>query len=248
MQTGCTHSVREQVFGEAARFEHFLGFRVAAFDVEGYAPRDEGVYVSYGTPGRQVARFALRDDRTSFLFIAADDASRRAWSEQQNCAKDFLHVQFGDMGWELPNILAAMETCDEIYFDRVSQIRMPRWSRGAVAFLGDAAYAPSLLAGQGAALAIIGAYVLAGKLSRAVTAEGGFGRYEDTLRGFITAKQDAATKSQDPSLPRLTLQALAAEIVTSAFTIPGVAKRVLGPSLNDALRLPEYPQRSRFDA
>ena len=245
---GLHSSVREQVFGEAERFERFLGFRVAAFEVEGYRPRDEGVYVTYGTPGRQVARFALRDDRTLFLLIAADDASHKAWSEQQGCAKDYLHVQFGEIGWELPSILSAMETCDEIYFDRVSQIRMPRWSRGSVALLGDAAFAPSLLAGQGAALAIIGAYVLAGELSRAVTAEGAFSRYEDVLREFVGAKQDSATKLAGSFVPTSRFGLWLREVVTSAFTIPGVAKRVLGPSLNDLLRLPEYPQVKRFDA
>ena len=245
---GLHSTVREQVFGEAARFERFLGQRVAAFEVEGYQPRDEEVYVSYGTPGRQVARFALRDDRTLFLLVTADDASRKAWSEPQSCAKDYLHVQFGDMGWELPEILSAMEGCDDIYFDRVSQIRMPRWSRGSIALLGDAAFAPSVLAGQGAALAIIGAYVLAGELSRAVTAEGAFRRYEDALRGFITAKQDAATKLAGSVVPTSRCGLWLRELMTSAFAIPGVAKKVLGPSLNDAFRLPEYSPGKRFDA
>lgn len=245
---GLHSSVREQVFGQATRFEHFLGFRVAAFEIQGYQPRDERVYVSYGTPGRQVARFALRNDRTLFLMIAADDPCRKAWSEQQSCAKDYLQVQFGDMGWELPSILSAMETCEEIYFDRVSQIRMPRWSRGSVGLLGDAAYAPSLLAGQGAALAVIGAYVLAGELSRAATAEGAFRRYEDVLRGFVSAKQDAASKLAGSFVSRSWFGLWLRELVTGVMTIPGVAKSVLGPSLQDAFRLPEYPQARRFDS
>ena len=36
-------------------------------------------------------------------------------------------------------ILSAMEDAPHVYFDQVSQIHMPRWSRGSVALLGDAA-------------------------------------------------------------------------------------------------------------
>lgn len=240
-------SVRKQVFGEARSFQHFLGFRVAAFEVEGYQPRDEGVYVSYGTPGRQVTRFALRDDRTLFLLLAADDALGRGWPERQSSAKDYLQVKFSDMGWEVPRILSAMETCEDVSLDRISQVRMPRWSRGAVALLGDAAFAPSSLAGQGAALAVIAAYVLAGELSRAVTAEGAFGRYEDVLRSFVSAKQEATTKLTGSLVSSSWFGLWFRETVTAGFNIPGVAKRVLGPCLQDALRLPEYPQARRFD-
>ena len=61
---GLHSEVRELVFGPQAQFEHHLGYGVAAFEMAGYRPRDEGVYVSYSLPGRQVARFALRGDRT----------------------------------------------------------------------------------------------------------------------------------------------------------------------------------------
>ena len=59
------------MFREEDRFEKHLGFRVAAFTLNGYCPRDEDVYVSYSLPGRQVARFAMRNDQTMFLFIFA---------------------------------------------------------------------------------------------------------------------------------------------------------------------------------
>ena len=42
-----------------------------------------------------------------------------------------------------------MASARTFYFDRVSQIRMPSWSRGRVALVGDAAACPAFLAGQG---------------------------------------------------------------------------------------------------
>jgi hypothetical protein len=49
---------------------------VAAFTVSNYRPRDKDVYVSYSVPGKQVARFAMRNDQTMFLFVFADPQGR----------------------------------------------------------------------------------------------------------------------------------------------------------------------------
>ena len=59
--------------------------------------------------------------------------------------------------------LARMNEVSDIYFDRVSQIRMPTWTKGRVALVGDAAACASLLAGEGTGLAMTEAYVLAGE-------------------------------------------------------------------------------------
>ena len=66
---GLHSNVRRLVFGPDEEFEHYLGCKVAACVVDGYRPRDDLVYVTYGSPGRQLGRFALRGDRTMLLFI-----------------------------------------------------------------------------------------------------------------------------------------------------------------------------------
>jgi 2-polyprenyl-6-methoxyphenol hydroxylase-like FAD-dependent oxidoreductase len=130
--------------------------------VNSYRPRDEDVYVTYSVPGKQVGRFAMRDERTMFLFVFSDNEGRRIDSQDTNAHKHALRAEFEQAGWECPQILAAMESCNDVYFDRVSQIQMDKWSQGRVGLIGDAAFCPSLLAGQGAALAMVAAYVLAG--------------------------------------------------------------------------------------
>ena len=126
---GLHSRVRQLVFGPDAGFELSLGYHVAAFEVEGYRPRDELVYLGYGVPGRQISRFSMRDDKTLFLFIFRDEylppASPRASRTQGGAG----HV-FAGVGWECPQILAAMERAGDIYFDTVSQIRMDRWTKG----------------------------------------------------------------------------------------------------------------------
>ena len=62
-------------------------------------------------------------------------------------------------------ILAQLDDAP-MYFDAIGQVRAPRWSKGRVALLGDAAFCPSPVGGGGSSLALIGAYVLAGELSR----------------------------------------------------------------------------------
>ena len=66
---GLHSNVRGLTFGPESEFEQYLGCKVAACVVDGYRPRDELTYVTYNVPGRQVARFALRGDRTMFLFV-----------------------------------------------------------------------------------------------------------------------------------------------------------------------------------
>jgi 2-polyprenyl-6-methoxyphenol hydroxylase-like FAD-dependent oxidoreductase len=52
-----------------------------------------------------------------------------------------------------------------VEFERAPLRMFDRWSCGRVALVGDSAFAPSLLAGQGSALAMTAAYVLAGELA-----------------------------------------------------------------------------------
>jgi 2-polyprenyl-6-methoxyphenol hydroxylase-like FAD-dependent oxidoreductase len=234
--------VRRVVFGGESRFEQYLGYMAAAFEVKGYRPRDEGVYVSYGLPGKQVARFATRDDRTVFLFVfAAENSSGRIPHDVQ-AQKAFLRYAYGDAGWECPQILDALDHCDEVYFDRVSQIHLDRWSRGRVTLVGDAAFCPSLLAGQGSALAMTAAYVLAGELARA---EGGpecaFKRYERTLRSFIDAKQRAAQGFAASFAPKTRFGLFLRNQISKTLRVPWIADLVIGRSLLDRLTLPTYP-------
>jgi 2-polyprenyl-6-methoxyphenol hydroxylase-like FAD-dependent oxidoreductase len=187
---GLHSNVRRLVFGPEQDFEHYLGCKVAACVVDGYRPRDELIYVTYSTPGRQLARFALRGNRTMFLFIF-----RAEHGSTGMAPKDQLRNEFGGVGWECRDILAALDDVDDLYFDVVSQIRMERWSHDRVLLIGDAAGCISLLGGEGTGLAITEAYVLAGELARAgADHRGAFDAYEARLHPFIARKQASAVR------------------------------------------------------
>ncbi|HEY4121948.1 MAG TPA: FAD-binding domain [Byssovorax sp.] len=240
---GLHSAVRRVAFGDQDHVERYLGCCVAAFEASGYRPRDEDVYVMHVEVGQQVDRFSLRDDRTMFLFVwraaegedeAADLAGRKA----------VVRARFAATGWECPAILDAMDAADELYFDRMSQIYLPRWSKGRVALVGDAAACPSLLAGEGSALAMAGAYVLAGELASHADHRTALQRYEERLHPTYEAKQRAAIGFLDSFAPRSRLSCFLRTRGTRVFSIPWLAGRLVRSWL-DPVALPNYPPPDR---
>lgn len=233
--------VRKLTFGPEERFEKFLGLSVAAFEVAGYQPRDEDVYISYSVPNKTIGRLSLRKDRTLFLFVFSDDDKKTIDSFDTKAQREILRSHFKDAGWECSRILDAVESCEEIYFDSVSQIRMETWVKGRVGLVGDAAFCPSFLAGQGSALAMVAAYVLAGELGRKKQPpEEALRHYEHLVRPFIVGKQDSATKLAGSFAPKTQLGLFFRNLITRAFALPFVPKLAMGSMLMDRFDLPNY--------
>ena len=220
---GLHSRVRELVFGPESRFEISLGYFAASFIIDGYPHRDEGAYVSFARPGRQVSRYAMRENRSAFLFVFTDDAKSPIHAHDGQAQRALLRTKFGDDGWEIPEILARLEATNELYFDTVSQIHMSRWTEGRVALVGDAAHSPSLLAGAGAAFAMLGAYVLARELHRA---EGNiieaFGAYEQCLQSFMVRQQRAAARFAGSFAPKTALGLRFRDVVLNLMNVPGL--------------------------
>ncbi len=239
---GLHSRVRRLVFGPDEATEVSLGYHVAAFEIVGYRPREELVFVAHGIPGRQISRWSMRDDRTVFLFVFRDEylpTGESPSTEEER--KSVLAKVFADVGWECPQILAAMANVGSIYFDRVSQIRMDRWSKGRTALVGDAAACVSLMAGEGAGLAMAEAYVLAGELHHCggdhATA---FARYEQRLMPFLKSKQAAVVKYGSSFAPRTALGITFRNLVTRLLGVPFVAKFLFGRLMRDTIELPDY--------
>jgi 2-polyprenyl-6-methoxyphenol hydroxylase-like FAD-dependent oxidoreductase len=236
---GLHSNVRRLIFGSQDRFETHLGYYAAALEVNGYRPRDENVYVIYNQPDRMLGRFALHDDRTLFLFVFAFDSS--ALDLDTGEQKAILRERFGDGSWECLRALGELDRTESLYFDRVSQIKMERWSRGRVALVGDAAFCVSLMAGQGSALAITAAYVMAGELVKASGRhEEAFRNYEGLLRGYIASKQKGAERFSSAFAPRTRWGLFMRNQVIRACAIPRVARLAFGRDIIDRLPLPDY--------
>ncbi len=240
---GLHSNVRRLLWGDQSQFERPLGYYVAAFRAKGYAKRDDDVYVTYAEPGRSLSRFSMRDDDTLFLFILAADQMPGAEPHDPAGHKAALRAVFGASGWEAPQILAALEASrDELYFDRVSQIEVPRWTKGRTVLMGDAAACCSLLAGEGTGLAMTEAYVLAGELEKAGgDVPAALAAYEAQLRPFILSKQKAARAFASSFTPKTEFGLWLREKATDLMAFPALAELLLGPSLKDDFDLPDYP-------
>jgi 2-polyprenyl-6-methoxyphenol hydroxylase-like FAD-dependent oxidoreductase len=104
-----------------------------------------------------------------------------------------IHDHFDGLGWKVPAMLNHVDADDGFYFDKINQIRMPVWSKGRVALVGDAGYCVSPVAGMGGSMAIIGAARLADALQRhGLDHAAGFEAYHGELRSFVEAVQDKA--------------------------------------------------------
>ncbi len=237
---GLHSEVRSLAFGPEAEFEHQSGCYVAAFRLPAYRPREELAYVSHTVPKRQVVRVALRDDFTMFLFVFWADLIGPPPADARG-PREVLREVFGGMGWEVPQILARLDEARELYFDRVSQIRMDRWTEGRVALVGDAAACVSLLAGEGTGLALTEAYVLAGELHRAAGDHtAAFQKYEAKLRPFLARKQKAALRMVGFFAPKTSFGLFLRDLATRATAIPVLGRVLLGDALRDEFELPEY--------
>lgn len=237
---GLHSEVRALAFGPHEQFERFMDCHVAAFRVRGYPHRDERTFTSHTVRGRQAARVTLRGDETLVQLVCRAEfigADRPGHGDPRPA----LRQAFRGMGWEVSEMLAAMDASEDMYFDRVSQIHVPHWGANRVVLVGDAAACPSLLAGEGTGLGMLEAYVLAGELHRADgDCAGALAAYESRLRPFVSAKQKAALWTRGFFAPETTWGLKVRGLAVRAFSIPWLGKPMWARSLSDDFALPEY--------
>ena len=239
---GLHSRVRDLVFGPIEQFEKDLGLRIAAFEIEGYPIRDELALISHTEPGRQVSRFSKRDNKTLFLFSFRNRFGQNDLPKNNEQRKAALEQAFAGVGWECPQILAAMRDVDNVYYDRVSQIHMEQWTKGRTALIGDAAACASLLAGEGTGLAMLEAYILAGEISRAPNDHAAaFARFEERLMPFVKGKQKAALQVASSFVPDSRLGIILRNVLTKLFRGPFIVKLAFG-DLTDDIELPAYEE------
>lgn len=112
-----------------------------------------------------------------------------------------LRRRFGDLGWQVPRVLDAVDESEELYVEDLTQVRCSTWSSGRVVLLGDAAWCVTPIGGAGTSLALIGAYVLATELARlpeGTAPASAFAAYEEFMRPLVDEVQDLP-----PGAPRV---------------------------------------------
>ncbi|MGO4425573.1 FAD-dependent monooxygenase, partial [Streptomyces sp. MCAF7] len=186
---GMHSHTRESLFGPEERFHRYLGYCFAIFTM----PNTFGLsreLMMWNTPGKAAALYAVGDNDELHAFLnfhqpePPSDALRNP-----DAQRDLVATVFAGAEWEVPGIVNAMRDADDLFFDTAGQIRMAHWSSGRVALVGDAAYAPSFLTGQGSSLALVGAYMLANALATHRDHTAAFAAYERDVREFVAMNQ-----------------------------------------------------------
>lgn len=238
---GLHSRVRHIAFGPEAEFEYPMGCYVASFEVAGYRPRTEKVYVAHTAPGRYIARSPIRDDKTLFFMLLKDEYLPSTVPGTDSERKAALNNALADMAWETPHILSALEHVDGVYFDSISQIRMERWAKGRVALLGDAAACPSLIAGEGAGFALAAAYILAGEIhEHGADVDLALERYQERLKPYAERKQRYAESLVASFVPRTTLGVTIRDFATLLMRLPVFPRLLMGRYFHDEMKLPDY--------
>ncbi|MFI9758020.1 FAD-dependent monooxygenase [Streptomyces sp. NPDC051963] len=234
---GMHSHTRESLFGPEERFHRYLGYCFALFTM----PNTLGLsreLMLWNTPGKAAALYAVGDGDELHAFLTFHrpeppfDALRNP-----DAQRDLVATAFAGEGWEVPGIVNAMRDADDLFFDTAGQIRMPHWSSGRVALVGDAAYAPSFLTGQGSSLALVGAYMLAHALATNRDHTAAFAAYERDVREFVAMNQALVDNGAATLFPT-TVQALEQRntMLRDLVTMPSAPAR----PAHSALTLPEF--------
>lgn len=232
---GIHSAVREMVFGPENALLRYLGYHAAAFifeDDELVAELD-GAFKMLTVPKRQMALMAIGGSKVAAFFAFTSAEAVRP----DNAAAAIAGVYEG-LGWLVPQVLERLQSADDIYYDWMAQIVMDKWHKGRVVLLGDAGYAVSLLAGQGASMAVGGAYVLAEKLSEFPVAEALDG-FEADIRPLIIEKQAAGRRTADWFVPPTEFYNVVRDVFLNAARLPGLSvllKNFFAPSLKSVIK------------
>ncbi|MCG0285576.1 FAD-dependent monooxygenase [Streptomyces sp. PSAA01] len=186
---GMHSQTRETLFGPEEQFHRYLGYCFAIFTMPNTFGLSREV-VMWNTPGKAAALYAVGDDDEVHAFLNFHQPEPPLdVLRNPDAQRDLVATVFADAGWEVPRMVNALRDADDLFFDTAGQIRMPHWSSGRVALVGDAAYAPSFLTGQGSSLALVGAYVLANALATHRDHTAAFAAYELGAREFVAMNQ-----------------------------------------------------------
>lgn len=223
---GIHSRIRHLAFGTEAEYLRDLGMNTSAFIFEDQEVFDEvrGQFVLTETLNRQMGLYGLHDGQ-----VAAFTVHRSEVPPTSDNAQHEVRAAFSGVGTLVDRALAGCPTPDEMYSDRVAQIVMPHWTTSRVALVGDAAYAVSLVAGQGASLGVAGAYILAEMLTAGCTVPEALAEYERRWRPTATQIQGAArNRVVEVFLPRSKRTLLLRRWGFRAMRVPGMSRVMTG--------------------
>lgn len=219
---GINSAVRQSLLEPAEWTYQELGHIVGAWIMDGIPPYVQpAAFTTLTAPGRMVAVYPVHGRQTATFFVHHSDSPEAHRSAGPHAT---LPHAFGDLGWIVPDLLAALPSVVDPYFDTTRQVRTDIWHRGQVVLLGDACWCVSLLAGQGASLAVAGGVALAEELASSPgDVRAALDRYRTRLRPLVQSRADSGARTAGWFVPRERTRMIVRDLSLRASTWPLVA-------------------------
>ncbi|MCJ1459272.1 hypothetical protein MMC28_009649 [Mycoblastus sanguinarius] len=154
-------------------------------------PQDRPHCNIYVAPGRMAAstKSSTEKETSAYLTDCKFDQKLRDASESRDVSlqKKTMAGIFQGLGWETDRLVKGTRELWNFYFEEITQVKLEKWSQGRCVWLGDSAYCPLPITGQGTNLAILAACILASKRVRdAENPTTACEQYEKDMRPYVS--------------------------------------------------------------
>ena len=188
---GIHSAVRRIWFGHEAEYVYFLEQYFSITIVNKLLINDDTAQM-YNVPDKAVMLNAYNNKTDIVLCFRSEEEIPYDYRDEEQQRKIILE-QFAGAGWRTAELLEEVMRSKTFYFDKLCQVKMPSWTKGRVALVGDAGYCASPAAGRGGSLAIDGAAALADAFQKHNgNFELAFQAYNNDFRPFIEEIQAEA--------------------------------------------------------
>lgn len=188
---GMHSGVRKIWFGDETEYAHFMNAYFSLTIVNKLLVKQKTMQM-YNVPDKAITLNAY-NNKTDIIFCFYSEKEIPYDYRDIEQQRKIISEQFSGQSWRTSQLLEEVEKSKNFYFDKFCQIKMPSWTKGRVALVGDAGYCASPAAGMGASLSMNGAAALADALEE----HNGdfhlaFEDYNKNLRPFIEEVQATA--------------------------------------------------------
>lgn len=195
---GLHSNIRQLVFGDESEFSRYLGYYVAAYNVKGLDAGAPNVMNILRQPNKQATYLDKGNGEGLAMYVFKSEKGEYVPSDKRALV---LKETFAEMEGVIPVALDKITNDTNIYMDTTTQIVMPKWYSKRVALVGDSAYCLTLVSGQGASMAMGGAFVLAQEINKCNTIEQALQNYDKRLREFTEDLQNKTRKFASNFVP-----------------------------------------------
>ena len=193
---GVGSPTRGMIFGREDKREHIKpsGMYIAFYSVPRIESDDELWRWSTFPAGLAIHLRPHRNQKTMGVYLSICNSTKDRSPEVEPIThadvatqKKYLRQRFQNSSctWQLQRFLDGLDASEDFYMTHWCRVRTPQWAKGRCVTLGDAAFATM---GVGTSLAMIGAYCIAGELSKVEDTKEvpeALKRYEAIFKPFV---------------------------------------------------------------